>query len=172
MAKKSDYSLFINFFSNSLKNRIIHYFRPPLFTIHYFWAHYSLFILKKGHYSLIIIPHPDPLISTHRFLDKQGLSCVRLDFVEKKRQLSCCLSVVLYSKYIIANHFRPGLWWSEASSLCCLCFVCLIHLILFVPVNNYSDMLGQVFLGEPVLSKAQGHNKVTLVRLQQSHCAP
>ena len=23
-------------------------------------AHYSLFIIKKGHYSLIIIPHPDP----------------------------------------------------------------------------------------------------------------
>ena len=25
-----------------------------------FFAHYSLFIIKKGHYSLIIIPHPDP----------------------------------------------------------------------------------------------------------------
>ena len=33
-------------------------FRPSLFTIH-FWAHYSLFIIKKEHYSLIIIPHPD-----------------------------------------------------------------------------------------------------------------
>ena len=35
-------------------------FRPSLFTIHYFLDHYSLFIIKKGHYSLIIIPHPDP----------------------------------------------------------------------------------------------------------------
>ena len=26
-------------------------------------AHYSLFIIKKGHYSLIIIPHPDPHVS-------------------------------------------------------------------------------------------------------------
>ena len=60
MAKKSDYSLFIIFFFNSLKNRIIHYFRPSLFTIHYFFTHYSLFIIKKGLYSLIIIPHPDP----------------------------------------------------------------------------------------------------------------
>ena len=72
MAKKSDYSLFIIFFFNSLKNRIIHYFfrislftihyffRISLFTIHYFLAHYSLFIIKKGHYSLIIMPHPDP----------------------------------------------------------------------------------------------------------------
>ena len=60
MAKKSDYSLFIIFFFNSLKNRIIHYFLR---------SHYSLFIIfgslftihyKMGHYSLIIIPHPDP----------------------------------------------------------------------------------------------------------------
>ena len=33
-------------------------FWPSIFTIQ-FLAHYSLFI-KKGHYSLIIIPHPDP----------------------------------------------------------------------------------------------------------------
>ena len=62
MAKKSDYSLFINFYFNSLKkNRIIHYFlgsHYSLFII--FLAHYSLFIIKKGHYSLIIIPHLDP----------------------------------------------------------------------------------------------------------------
>ena len=34
-------------------------------NIHYtlFLAHYSLFIIKKGHYSLIIIPHPDPQLS-------------------------------------------------------------------------------------------------------------
>ena len=62
MAKKSDYSLLINFFFNSLKkNRIIHYFlgsHYSLFII--FLANYSLFIIKKGHDPLIIIPHPDP----------------------------------------------------------------------------------------------------------------
>ena len=26
----------------------------------FFLAHYPLFVIKKGHYSLIIIPHPDP----------------------------------------------------------------------------------------------------------------
>ena len=56
MAKKYDYSLFINFFFYSLKNRIIHYFLGPhyslfiyfgsLFTIHYkkgplFTNHYT-----------------------------------------------------------------------------------------------------------------------------------
>ena len=49
MVKKSDYSLFINFFFKSLKK--LDYsliFRPSLFTIHYFWANYSLFIIKKG----------------------------------------------------------------------------------------------------------------------------
>ena len=63
MAKKYDYSLFANFFFNSLK--ILDYsliFSASIFTIHYFLAHYSLFIIKKGHYSLIIIPHPDPLL--------------------------------------------------------------------------------------------------------------
>ena len=61
--KKSDYSLFINFVCNSLKNRIIHYVKALI--IHYsllFLAYYSLFIIKKGHYSLIITPHPDPHI--------------------------------------------------------------------------------------------------------------
>ena len=61
MAKKSDYSLFIIFFFNSLKKiGLFIIFRPSIFTIHYFLAHYSLFSIKKGHYSLIIIPHPDP----------------------------------------------------------------------------------------------------------------
>ena len=60
MAKKSDYSLFINFFFNSLKNRIIHYSLGPQNSLFInFLAHYSLFVIKKGHYSLIIIPHPD-----------------------------------------------------------------------------------------------------------------
>ena len=61
MAKKSDYSLYINFFFNSLKDRIIHYFlgsHYSLFII--FLAHYSLFVIKRGDYSLIIIPHLDP----------------------------------------------------------------------------------------------------------------
>ena len=60
MAKKSDYSLFINFFFNSLKNRITHLFLGPHYSLFIFLAHYSLFFIKKGHYSLIIIPHPDP----------------------------------------------------------------------------------------------------------------
>ena len=63
MAKKSDYSLFINFFFNSLKKLDYSlFFRPLLFTIHYFFG--SLFTIhyKKGHYSLIIMPHPDPHI--------------------------------------------------------------------------------------------------------------
>ena len=63
MAKKSDYSLFINFFSNSLKIGIFIIFRPSSFAFQYSLAHYSLFIIKKGHYSLITIPHLDPLIS-------------------------------------------------------------------------------------------------------------
>ena len=62
MAKKSDYSLFINFFFNSLKNRIIHYFLGSHYSLFVIvLAHYSLFIIKKGHYSLFIIPHLDPL---------------------------------------------------------------------------------------------------------------
>ena len=63
VAKKSDYSLFIIFFFNSLKNGVIHYFWHSIFTIHYFWG--SLFTIhyKKGHHSLIIIPHPDPHIT-------------------------------------------------------------------------------------------------------------
>ena len=60
---KSDYSLFINFFFYLLKIiGLFIIFRPPFYTIHYFLAHYSQFIIKKGHYSLIIIPHPDPQV--------------------------------------------------------------------------------------------------------------
>ena len=45
---KSDYSLFINFFFYSLKIIGLYIiFRPSLFTIHFF-AHYSLFIIKKA----------------------------------------------------------------------------------------------------------------------------
>ena len=64
MAKKTDYSLFINFFSNSIKNRIIHYFLGPHYSLFICLARYSQFITKKGHYSLITIPHPDPPISS------------------------------------------------------------------------------------------------------------
>ena len=58
---KSDYSLFINFFFYLLKMiGLFIVFRPSLFTIHYFFG--SLFTIhyKKGHSSLIIIPHLDP----------------------------------------------------------------------------------------------------------------
>ena len=55
MAKKNDYSLFINFFSNALKNRIIHYFLGP---------HYSLFINFFG--SLFTIHYKEgPLFTNH-----------------------------------------------------------------------------------------------------------
>ena len=48
MAKKSDYSLFVNFFFNSLKIWLIIIFRLSLFTIHYYFG--SLFTIhyKKG----------------------------------------------------------------------------------------------------------------------------
>ena len=46
---KSDYSLFFNLFFYSLKIiGLFIIFRPSLFTIHYFLAHYSLFIIKKA----------------------------------------------------------------------------------------------------------------------------
>ena len=49
MAKKSDYSLFINFFFNSLKYRIIHYFfRISLFTIHFFGSLFTIKIAIRG----------------------------------------------------------------------------------------------------------------------------
>ena len=45
--------IFITLFFNSLKKYDYSFmFRPSLFTIHY----------KKGHYSQITIPHPDPSI--------------------------------------------------------------------------------------------------------------
>ena len=62
VAKKSDYSLFVIFFFNSLKMGLFINFRPLLFAVH-FLAHYSLFIIEKADYSLIIIPHPDTLLS-------------------------------------------------------------------------------------------------------------
>ena len=42
-------------------------------------ANYSLFIIKKGHYSLIIIPHPDPHI-----LQRPGSVIVFIIFCFKK----------------------------------------------------------------------------------------
>ena len=55
-----------------------------------------------------------------------------------------------------------------------ICFVCLIDLILYVPVNYFSTksaMLRGVFLGSTstklgLMCLAQGHNTVTLVRLE------
>ena len=64
MAKKSDYSLFINFSFNSLKKiKLFIIFYALIFHYSLFLAHYSLFIIKKGNYSLIIITHPDPYAS-------------------------------------------------------------------------------------------------------------
>ena len=64
----------VNFFFNSLKNMgLFVNFWPSLFTIHYFLADYSLFIIKKRHYSLIIIPHPDPHTGIARALNEKCL---------------------------------------------------------------------------------------------------
>ena len=57
MAKKSDYSLFINFFFNSLKKKGNSlFFRPSIFTIHYFFGslftiHYEKGPLFTNHYT-------------------------------------------------------------------------------------------------------------------------
>ena len=49
MAKKSDYSLFINFFFNSLKKLDYSLFlRPSIFTIHYFFGPLFTIHYKKG----------------------------------------------------------------------------------------------------------------------------
>ena len=49
--------------------------------------------------------------------------------------------------------------------------ISLFDLILYVPVNNFSDMLGLVFLGltstkQGLMCLAQGHNTVTLTKLK------
>ena len=64
MAKKSDYSLFIDFFLQFIK-------KIGLFII-FLGSHYPLFIIKKSHYSLIIIPHPDPLVCLISLKIKKG----------------------------------------------------------------------------------------------------
>ena len=56
MAKKSDYSLFINFFFNSLKIGLSINFRPSSFTIYYifgslFTIHYKKWPLFTNHYT-------------------------------------------------------------------------------------------------------------------------
>ena len=54
---KSDYSLFIIFFFYSLKKWIIHYFLGPQYSLFIiFWAHYSLFIIKKAIILLSLYP--------------------------------------------------------------------------------------------------------------------
>ena len=64
--KKSDYSLFTGWSSPTLcmsddgENKVFKGKKRKRFNIHYFLAHYSLLNYKKGHYSLIIIPHLDP----------------------------------------------------------------------------------------------------------------
>ena len=90
MAKKSDYSLFINFFFNSLKNRIIHYFLGSHYSLFIIiLAHYSLFIIKKGHYSLIIIPHLDPQQgdTMGKFIQGRIPNVVKVIFQTKKERI-------------------------------------------------------------------------------------
>ena len=53
-------------------------------------------------------------------------------------------------------------------------FICLFDLILYDPVNNFSVMLGWVFLGwtstkQGLMCLAQGHNTLTPVRLNPRH---
>ena len=77
VAKKSDYSLFINLGPHY---SLFIFFFGSLFTIHYKKGHYSLIIIfwgslftihyKKGHYSLIITPHPDTPVYTCRITIK------------------------------------------------------------------------------------------------------
>ena len=43
------------------------------FFFNIFLAHYPLFIIKKRHYSLIIIPHPDPHTGIARALNEKRL---------------------------------------------------------------------------------------------------
>ena len=42
--------------------------------MHYKKSHISLFIIKKGHYSLIIIPHPDPHIYIYIVTKNKGVN--------------------------------------------------------------------------------------------------
>ena len=102
MAKKSDYSLFSNFFFNSLKK--LEYsliFRSSFFTIHYFWAHYSLFIIKKGHYSLIIIPHLDPHIVKIQMKCHKQRHLIRVCTVAKTKKRSSEKRIQFYEETII-----------------------------------------------------------------------
>ena len=63
--------------------------------------------------------------------------------------------------------------WGRGSVYKCLVFVCLFDLILYIPVNIFSVMPVQVFLGWTstkqglyIMCIAQGHNAVTPVRLK------
>ena len=47
------------FFFNSLKKIGVFFILSPQYSLLLYHIG-SLFIIKKGHYSLIIIPHPDP----------------------------------------------------------------------------------------------------------------
>ena len=57
------------FFFYSLKNRIIHYFRPSLFTIHFF-THYSLFIIKRPLFTNHYTPSKGNKTRTQQYMSK------------------------------------------------------------------------------------------------------
>ena len=77
---KYDYSLFIIVFY-SLKIVLFIIFRPPLFTIHFFGSLFTIHY-KKGHYSLIIIPHLDPYI--YRQFKIDWYDCIIFLFLYRK----------------------------------------------------------------------------------------
>ena len=69
----------------------------------------------------------------------------------------------LCKKYISFKHPKDIVWLEM--------FVCLFDVILYIPVNNVSVMLGRVFLGwtstkQGLMCHAQGHNTVMPARLE------
>ena len=97
MAKKSDYSLVINFFFNSLKIGSFIVFRPSIFTIPFFGSLFTIHY-KKGHYSLIIIPHPDPL-------KYQYIVMIYRHFIIMCRYIVICQYIVIIDIEKAAFHF-------------------------------------------------------------------
>ena len=79
MAKKSDNSLFINFFFNSLKKvgLFINFLGPHYSLFIIFLANDSLFIIRKGHYSLIIIPHLDLYAKITQYAKSYSKTCLK-----------------------------------------------------------------------------------------------
>ena len=76
---------------------------------------------------------------------------------------------------IVPLHTPLTLWkllfWREKVKILSLSILCLFDLILYFPVNNFSVMLGRVFLGwtstkQRLMCLAQGHNTLMPVRLE------